>query len=426
MMEDWTDIISKGLESIEESLPADDWNVLQQKYAAAQKRKKVAAFAWIGGFTSVAAALALVLLLGRPDTSSVTPDHTAQVIPDQTVHVTPESSGDLAESVVKPPVDIVQHLAPSVQKQESAPVDVVKNTAADVLVADNQGEDILYKEAEEIIDVIRDTTSLKEKFLADAQPTGTFGFEDFPEDEQKRKRRRISIGISGATSGSPVMNLVQADLTPEMPEGSGDMEYPGGSDFPRDPMEPEAPPEVPDDSVSVKTPQQAMAIMKRKGGYSDSYKHEVPVSIGISARYFFTDRLSINTGLNYTRYKSLRTRTFAVTHDQQKDWQHAHYLGIPVRIDFLAVNRKHFNLYLGAGMQMDKCVYAKVGDERLHEKQFLFGVNGAMGLQVNIVPMVGLYFEPEFSYALNEGSIETFRSDKPFVITVRAGLRFNF
>ena len=133
-MEDWTDIISKGLESIEESLPADDWNVLQQKYAAAQKRKKVAAFAWIGGFTSVAAALALVLLLGRPDTSSVTPDHTAQVIPDQTVHVTPESSGDLAESVVKPPVDIVQHLAPSVQKQESAPVDVVKNTAADVPV----------------------------------------------------------------------------------------------------------------------------------------------------------------------------------------------------------------------------------------------------------------------------------------------------
>lgn len=91
----------------------------------------------------------------------------------------------------------------------------------------------------------------------------------------------------------------------------------------------------------------------------------------------------------------------------------------------MAVNRKYFNLYFGAGRQMDKCVYAKIGDERLHEKQELLGLNGAMGLQVNIVPMVGLYFEPEVSYALNKGSIETFRSDEPFVITVRGGLRFN-
>lgn len=99
---------------------------------------------------------------------------------------------------------------------------------------------------------------------------------------------------------------------------------------------------------------------------------------------------------------------------------------MPVRLDYNAVNRKHFNLYFGAGLQMDKCVYATVGDERLHEKQVLLGLNGAMGLQVNIVPMVGLYFEPEVSYALNKGSIETFRSDEPFVVTVRGGLRFNF
>ena len=76
-------------------------------------------------------------------------------------------------------------------------------------------------------------------------------------------------------------------------------------------------------------------------------------------------------------------------------------------------------------MQVDKCIYAKVGDERLHEKQLLFGVNGAVGLQVNITSRVGLYFEPDVSYALNKGTIETFRSDEPFVITVRGGLRFN-
>ena len=438
MMEDWTDIIGEELENIEEPLPADDWSVLQQKYAAAQKRKKAAAFAWAGGITSVAAAVALVLLLIRPDVTSVITEQTASVIPDpigdltESVAETLPSTEEIVpidSNVVEHTIDTVLRVAPSVQKKVSVPVDFVKTPVDDVLIAENRSDETPSENTEEVFDVIRDTTSLNDKLLADAytQPTGTFGFEDFPEEEPRRKRRPISIGVSGATSDSPVMNLVHADLAPEAPEDSGNLEIPGGPEYPdwpggSDPMEPD----IPDDSVAVESPQPTMTMMKTKGSYSDSYQHEIPVSFGISARYFFTDRLSINTGLNYTRYKSLRTRHFSGTSRQQKDWQYAHYIGVPVRLDYNAVNRKHFNLYFGAGLQMDKCVYATVGDERLHEKQILFGLNGAMGLQVNIVPMVGLYFEPEVSYALNKGSIETFRSDEPFVVTVRGGLRFNF
>ena len=438
MMEDWTDIIGEELESFEAPLPADDWSVLQQKYAAAQKRKKAAAFAWAGGLTSVAAAVALVLLLVRPDVTSVIPEQTASVIPDpigdltESVAETLPSTEDIVpidSNVVERTIDTVLRVAPSVQKKTSVPVDVVKAPVDDVLIAENRSDETPSENTEEVFDVIRDTTSLKDKLLADAytQPTGTFGFEDFPEEEPRRKIRPISIGVSGATSDSPVMNLVRADLAPDAPEDSGNLEIPGDPEYPdwpggSDPMAPDSP----DDSVAVESPQPTMTMMKTKGSYSDSYQHEIPVSFGISARYFFTDRLSINTGLNYTRYKSLRTRHFSGTSRLQKDWQYAHYLGIPVRLDYMAVNKKHFNMYFGAGLQMDKCVYAKVGDERLHEKQLLFGVNGSMGLQVNIVPMVGLYLEPEVTYALNKGSIETFRSDEPFVVTVRGGLRFNF
>ena len=397
MMEDWTDIIGEELENIEEPLPADDWSVLQQKYAAAQRKKRAAAFAWAGSIMSVAAAVALVLLLVRPDSSSVIPDSTG-VLNDLVAETLPP-----IEEVV--PVDS-SHVES--QKKVSVPVDVVKKSVDDVLIAENNTEEITTENTEEVFDVIRDTTSLKDKLLADAytEPTGTFGFDDFPDDEPRRKRRPMSIGISGSTSDSPVMK-VMADLAPEPP-----MDH--------------EPPKEPEDSLATETPQPAMTMMRARSGYSDSYQHEIPVSVGLSARIYLTDRLSINTGLNYTRYKSLRTRWFAATHDQQKDWQYAHYIGVPVRLDYNAVNRKHFNLYFGAGLQMDKCVYATVGDERLHEKQILFGLNGAMGLQVNIVPMVGLYFEPEVSYSLNKGSIETFRSDEPFVVTVRGGLRFNF
>ena len=426
MMEDWTDNIGEELENIEEPLPADDWSVLQQKYAATRKRKKAAAFAWAGGITSVAAAIALVLMLVRPDSSTVMPD-SSPVIPGLTGDRNDFVAETLApneevvpfdSSHIESSIDTAHYVTPSVQKKVSVPVDVVKKSVDDVLIAENNTEEITTENTEEIFDVIRDTTSLKDKFLADAsiankkdssndaytEPTGTFSFDDFPDDTPRRKRRPMSIGISGSTSDSPMMKPM-ADSEP--------------------PMDHEPSPE-PEDSVAAETPQSAMTMMRAKSGYSDSYQHEIPVSVGLSARFFLTDRLSINTGLNYTRYKSLRTRWFASTHDQQKDWQYAHYLGIPVRLDWMIVNKKHFNFYLGAGVQADKCIYATVGGERLHEKEVLFGLNGAMGLQFNIVPMVGLYFEPDISYSLNEGSIQTYRIREPFMISVRGGIRFNF
>lgn len=430
MMEDWTYIIGEELESIEEPLPADDWSILQQKYAASQRRKRAAAFAWAGGITSVAAAIALALMLVRPDSSPIIPGSTS-VIPgstgdlnDPVAEMTPstEEMIQVDSALMLTPSDTVTNVSPSAKKKIAVPVDLVNTVDDNTLIAENRTDETLSENTNEVFDVIRDTTSLKNKLIADAstlnndktsedgyaQPAGTFGSEDFPEEKPMRRRHQISIGLSGSRSDSPIINE--------------NMDY-----TPKPPMAEDPPlPEFPDDSLSVETPQPAMAMMRAKGGYSDSYQHEKPVSAGLSARLFLTDRLSINTGLIYSRYKSLRTRRSDGTYDQQNDWQYVHYLGIPARVDYMAVNKKHLYLYFGAGLQMDKCVYATVGEERLHEKQLLFGLNGAMGLQVNIVPMVGLYLEPEVMYTLNEGSIETFRSDEPFVITIRGGLRFNF
>ncbi len=410
MMEDWTDIIGEELENIEEPLPADDWSVLQQKYAAARRRKKAAAFAWAGGITSVAAAVALMLLLVRPDSTVVENDLVAETLPP-IEDVVPVDS-----SLVESAIDTVLYVTTPVQKKVSIPVDVVKKTADDVLVAENHTEEIPSENKEEVFDVIRDTTSLKDKLLADAsttnkkdsskdtyiQPTGTFGFDDFPEDEPRRKRRPMSIGMSGSVSGSPIIKMMDV-ANPEVPP-----------DF-----------EMPKDTTAVETPAPTAVMMRNSRKYNESYSHEIPISFGVSVRYNLTDKLSVNTGLNYTRYTSTRERYY-YTGGADMDKQYAHYLGIPVRLDWLAVNKKHFNFYIGAGVQADKCIYATVGNERLREKEVLFGLNGALGFQVNIVPMVGLYFEPEISYALNEGSIETFRYNEPLMISARAGLRFNF
>ena len=408
MMEDWTDIIGEELENIEEPLPADDWSVLQQKYAASRRRKRAAFFAWAGGITSVAAAIALVLLLIRPadvpsNDNLVAEQHPPieEVVPTDTVSI--DASSDTSDTVI-----------PKKKRQIPASVNVVK-PSDDILIAQDNAEEQVPEE-EEIFEVVKDTVSITERLLADAgntndkkevtkdNQTDYWGLDDFPDDEPKRKRIKVSVGLSGSASASPIIKMYDVNLEPPQ----GDMTGPGQKD-----------------STEVETPEPARALMRSKSSYTEKYRHEIPKSFGVSARLHLTDRLSINTGLNYTRYASDRTRIFS-DYTYQNDRQCVHYLGIPVRLDWMIVNRKHFNFYLGAGIQADKCIYATVGGERLHEKEVLFGLNGAMGLQFNIVPMVGLYFEPDISYSLNEGSIQTYRSREPFVVTVRGGLRFNF
>ena len=408
MMEDWTDIIGEELESIEEPLPADDWSVLQRKYAASRKKKRAALFAWAGGITSVAAAITLVLLLIRPADVPSNDDIVAEqhppieeVVPTDTVSI--DTPSDTSDTVI-----------PKKKRQIPASVNVVK-PSEDILIAQDNAEEQVPEE-EEIFEVVKDTVSITERLLADAgntndkkevtkdNQTDYWGLDDFPDDEPKRKRIKVSVGLSGSASASPIIKMYDVNLEPPQ----GDMSGPGQKD-----------------STEVETPEPARVLMRSKSSYTEKYRHEIPKSFGVSARLHLTDRLSINTGLNYTRYASDRTRIFS-DYTYQNDRQYVHYLGIPVRLDWMIVNRKHFNFYLGAGIHADKCIYATVGGERLHEQEVLFGLNGAMGLQFNIVPMVGLYFEPDISYSLNEGSIQTYRSREPFVVTVRGGLRFNF
>ncbi len=411
MMEDWTDIIGEELADIEEPLPADDWNVLQQKYAASKRKKRAAVFAWAGGLTGIAAAIALVLLLMRPGESPVIDDLTAEEIPP-VEDVMPADT--LAEPVKRsrPAVEIIEKQHDDVLMAENpadSVEDIPEDNGLDRKDLGEKGSDDKASDGEgqETFDVIRDTTSVNDRLMAD----NFLDLEDFPEVAPKRKRRPVSVGMSGSVSGTPVIRMMDI----------------------MDPMAPDhaepVPPDPPADSTGVDMPDQEPLQARMKtgsNGYTDKYTHEIPVSIGVSARFRLTDRLSVNTGLNYTRYNSTRNRTYHNTSRSESARQSVHYLGIPVRLDWMLVNRKHFNFYMGAGMQMDKCLYATVGDERLHEKQFLFGVNGSLGFQFNIVPMVGLYFEPDFSYSLNEGSLQTFRTREPFMISARAGLRFTF
>ena len=433
MMEDWTDIIGEELGNISEPLPADDWNVLQQKYAAARRRRKAAVFAWVGGVTSVAAAVVLALMLIRPSEPSVL--ERDMIAEAEVLEAVPVAVPVQTDSVI---VD---------ESRSSVLTPVTRPSAAK---SHTETEDVLLADAdsEGMIQVVKDSADMTEVLVAEVLPEEVSEISEEHADQLEQdgkteqdalsalegqvagvsirgvssvvgygSRPRVSIGLAGGGVLSGARAFSQ-DMTPPMMD-SGNM--------------PEAQPPIVDDpespvdtTVIGGSSQMGMRLRKERAGYSDSYQHDMPVSVGVSARIMLSKRFSINTGLNYTLYSSMRERSYSSGKVTERERQNVHYLGIPLRCDWLVVNRRYFTFYMGVGAQVDKCVYASVGDERLHEKDFLFSLTGAAGLQYNITNKIGLYLEPDFSLRLNEGTLETYRHDHFGVISARAGLRFNF
>ena len=408
-MEDWTDIIGEELEKFQEPLPADDWKVLQQKYTASSRRKRRAAFGWAGGIASVAAAVLLVLVLVLGEAPAVQENFVADNLQPTVTSVLPEeeTSRPVGESLQDDKENFLQEEETPEQKGETI------RSIEETLQPDKK------EVSSDTIKVVSDTTSLAQKLIAEAsapakdnnksdnvaKSVGAWDFEDYREDEIKRKRRPVSIGVAGAVSGRGVIGFAMMSdaYAPEFPVS-------------------------PEDTLSsvAAVLTRSKTESNRDYTYTDSYRHNLPIAVGVSARFYISDRMTLNTGLNYTKYISRRGKYYHKTGENTRVEQCAHYLGVPLRFDWIASAKPYFNFYMGAGVQIDKCVYAVIENERLYENQILFSVSGVMGFQVNIMPLVGIYFEPEVSYNVNKGTIETLRSDLKLMVSARGGLRFNF
>lgn len=393
MKKDWTDIIGEELESIREPLPADDWKVLQQKYLTSRRRKRHAAFAWAGGAVSAAVIVVIALLLAQPVAPAPQENLVAESFPVEEIvqqFHTPDKYSSTNEERDNSPKDIVSSM-----ENVSSSAEGVNSSENDVSNADSaspEGNIAPY--------VPSDAAKEEESEMAES----AWDLEQLPEDKSdkvpERRRNPISIGVTGAVSE----------------------EFAFASAY----REGYAPPinNIPADTL-VQEKHMLYTMSRGNSEYYDLYDHEIPVSVGVSARYFLSGRFAINTGLIYTRYTSTRNRYLLWTGKKiSTDKQNVHYLGVPVRLDLMIVNRKHFNLYLGGGINIDKCIYASVGKERLREKEVILSSIFTAGFQVNVVPSFGLYFEPYVTRILMEGTLPTGREE--LMISAQGGLRFNF
>lgn len=195
------------------------------------------------------------------------------------------------------------------------------------------------------------------------------------------------------------------------------------------------------DWVDRRVESSAGVIVYNQPEVTTEYSHKMPVKIGASIRYDFNKFLGIESGLTYSFLSSdLKTGKEGAVSSWSKGVQSMHYLGIPLNLSFNIFSSRYFNAYVTAGGLMEKCVrgslktdeyldgkYHGSSSTTLKQKGLQWSVNGAAGIQVNILPQLGLYMEPGVSHHFsNNSKVRTIYSDKPTDFSLSFGLRYTF
>ena len=193
------------------------------------------------------------------------------------------------------------------------------------------------------------------------------------------------------------------------------------------------------DWVDRRVESAAGVIVYNQPEVTTEYSHKMPVKIGASIRYDFNKFLGIESGLTYSFLSSdLKTGEEGAVSSWSKGVQSMHYLGIPLNLSFNIFSSRYFNAYVTAGGLMEKCVrgslktdeyldgkYHGSSSTTLKQKGLQWSVNGAAGIQVNILPQLGLYMEPGVSHHFsNNSKVCTIYSDKPTDFSLSFGLRY--
>ena len=158
-------------------------------------------------------------------------------------------------------------------------------------------------------------------------------------------------------------------------------------------------------------------------------KHHAPVSVGMQIAFGVAPRLSLSTGVVYTRTSS-DFYPYAPNNDYNVH-QVLHYVGIPVGLNYELWRSGGFHAYVMAGAEAAYNVKNDTDEDGTRKQdakrdRVQFSGKASLGAQYDISPSVGLYIEPGTKYYFDNGSdIENTFKDKKLNFNLQFGLRFN-
>ena len=415
-MRKWEDIIKEKMEEPDGPLPESVFAEFHSRYDGAGSKHTTKRFPWVWALIPVVAAgLAAILLLKKPE---IAEDGLQQVQQQPMAQIQPEERMDEAFPTDTTPQFFAQKAATKKVPSEAIP----DNLEAPVTVEDQT-------KTPESADDQETTASPKPSTNPSTGNTPTLTTSPFIPLTGTTPRVSLKVApAAGGILGGGVLSALATSLSdskkntipsyighgteiqvPSKPPGNQ-----GGAtssiDEPDD-NPPGNPP--PDDPVSKEDPVKDLLEQSR---------HYFPIKAGLSTRLPLAEKLFLTTGLEYSLYRS----KFHMSYSGEK-WQRVHYLGIPVRLDWIIASHSLFDVYVGGGMQGDFCLNATLAEKDIKKDRPSLSLVGAGGLQMNATKRLGLYLEPELSWRIPDGNntLVTYRSEHHVMFSVSAGIRIN-
>lgn len=192
----------------------------------------------------------------------------------------------------------------------------------------------------------------------------------------------------------------------------------------------------PDDVMWADNPLLGIGIFNQGKSVKTEYKHRLPVRVGLNVAYRLTDRLSVESGVSYTRLSS--DMKDGTKDNYSSGSQKLDYIGVPLNVKYRAFAYRRLSFYASAGLLTEKCVSGKAtheyvisGEKKKREtedvaaKPWQLSVNAALGAQFDVLRNVGVYVEPGVSYYFDDRSpLSTIYKEKPLNFNLNLGVRY--
>lgn len=191
------------------------------------------------------------------------------------------------------------------------------------------------------------------------------------------------------------------------------------------------------ENASADTLQLIQIAEQNSGKIVHKEHHDKPITFGISLTKSVSDRLSLETGLQYSILKS--RFTIGEGGDSAATRQKIHYLGVPLRVSYKWVGYKRLSAYSSVGATLHVPVYSKlVGSADNDWKRIIFGdkplnpslqwqVGASVGVQYEFAPNTSLFVEPTVNWFIpSGGEAHTIWTEQPVMFTCPFGIRITW
>lgn len=428
--QDWTSKLQDQLAGYQESVSHDLWAGIEQSLAHSETGKK----ARIVYFKRWSAAAAAVALLGIGGSYVY-------------LHQEDVEKGNLQLAASQPApshvvsADLQSAASVSAAVSQSAPSHAV---SADLQSAASKRKmgNALVEESENEISLLAENSDPAEPVSEDKATDSSTDHKTLTRSSDHKTLTRSTDNHAAAYASQSYhfekneevsgwsMQLYAENLTPSL--GGVNSDASGGyNDFSYGTMAEPMPGVIPDPTAGGIYGEEYLlasykAIQRSQQGNA---KHHAPVSVGLQVAFGIAPRLSLSTGLVYTRTSS-DFYPYAPGSSYNVH-QVLHYVGIPVGLNYEFWQSGGFHAYVMAGAEADYNVKNDTEEEGVKKEnakrdRVQFSGKASLGAQYDITPKVGLYIEPGAKYYFDNGShVENTFKDKKLNFNLQFGLRFN-